>query len=75
MSAVNGLRGTGDWSTDERPKDFRNTILWLNPQGTAPIFALSGRAKKRSVTDPEFYWWTETNAHVRLQVAAQHGAG
>src|SRR5690606_23264550 len=30
---------------------------------------------KRSVTDPEFYWWTETNAHVRLQVSAQHGAG
>lgn len=26
--AVAGLRGTGDWGTDERPKNFREMILW-----------------------------------------------
>lgn len=26
--AVAGLRGTGDWATDERPKNFREMILW-----------------------------------------------
>jgi hypothetical protein len=45
--AIAGLRGTGDWGTDERPKNFREMILWLNPNGTAPIFALSSRAPER----------------------------
>ena len=26
--AVAGLRGTGDWATDERPKNFREMVLW-----------------------------------------------
>lgn len=25
MAAIAGLRGTGDWGTDERPKDFRES--------------------------------------------------
>jgi hypothetical protein len=52
MSGIAGLRGTGDWGTDERPKSFREGILRFNPNGTAPIFALSSKAKKRTVTDP-----------------------
>ncbi len=56
MAAVAGLRGTGDWGTDERPKNFREMILWRNPNGTAPIFALMARVQKESVNDPEFSW-------------------
>jgi hypothetical protein len=74
MSGIAGLRGTGDWGTDERPKSFREGILRFNPSGTAPIFALSSKAKKRSVTDPEFAWWTEGNVLVRLQVSAAASA-
>ena len=70
MSGIAGLRGTGDWGTDERPKSFREGILRFNPNGTAPIFALSSKAKKRSVTDPEFAWWTEGNVLIRLQTSA-----
>lgn len=66
--AVAGLRGTGDWGTDERPKNFREMILWLNPNGTAPIFALSSRASKQSTDDPEFAWWSEPNDQIRLKV-------
>jgi len=61
MSGIAGLRGTGDWSTDERPKDFRESILFYNPNGTAPIFALTGKAGKKTVTDPQFFWWSEPN--------------
>ncbi len=75
MSGIAGLRGTGDWGTDERPKSFREGILRFNPAGTAPIFALSSKAKKRSVTDPEFAWWTEGNVIIRLQVNGSHAAG
>lgn len=66
--AVAGLRGTGDWGTDERPKNFRELILWRNPNGMTPIFALSAKIAKESTDDPEFSWWTEPNDIVRLQV-------
>src|SRR5258708_39175091 len=61
MGAIAGLRGTGDWGIDERPKDFRESILFYNPNGTAPIFALTGKAGKKTVTDPQFFWWSEPN--------------
>ena len=71
MSAVAGLRATGDFGTDERPKNFREMIMFRNPTGNSPIFALTSRAKKRSVDDPEFSWWDEPNGNVRLQVNGQ----
>lgn len=75
MSGLAGLRGTGDWSTDERPKDFRGKILFFQPNGNAPIFALTSRAGKRTKTDPEFSWWAESQTNVRLQVNGALGAG
>lgn len=68
MTAVAGLRGTGDWGTDERPKNFREGILRFNPRGTAPIFALTSKAGERTVDDPEYAWWSEGNVLIRLQV-------
>ncbi len=65
---VAGLRGTGDFGTDERPKNFRELIAWRNPNGSAPIFALSSKAGKKTVNDPEFAWWDEPNDLIRLQV-------
>lgn len=75
MSAVAGLRGTGDWGTDERPKNFRESILFFQPNGTAPIFALTGKAGKKTVDDPEFAWWNEGQTLVRLHVNGQLAAG
>ena len=69
MTAIAGLRGTGDWATDERPKNFREFILRRNPNGTAPFFALMAKVGKESVDDPEFSWWDEPNDLVRLEVA------
>lgn len=68
MSGIAGLRGTGNWGTDERPKNFREGILRWNPAGSAPIFALSSKAGKKTVDDPEFTWWNEGNPLIRLQV-------
>lgn len=67
MAAVGGLRGTGNFSTDERPKNFREMILWMNPNGTAPLFALTAKAKKKVVDDAEYTWWDEPNTIFRLQ--------
>jgi len=66
--AFAGLRGTGDWATDERPKNFREYILWRNPNGNAPLTALLSRMKTESVNDPEFAWWEEELNPVRLRV-------
>ena len=68
MAAVAGLRGTGDWGTDERPKNFRELIMWRNPNGSAPLFALTSRIASESVNDPEFNWWDEPNDLIRLQL-------
>jgi hypothetical protein len=75
MAAVAGLRGTGDWGTDERPKNFREMIMWRNPNGTAPIFALMSRVQKESTNDPEFSWWDEPNDLIRLTVNGALAAG
>lgn len=74
MSAVAGLRGTGDWGTDERPKNFREMILFRNPNGTAPLFALMGKMADEAVNDPEFAWWDEPNDLIRLQINMGGGA-
>src|SRR5690606_15943145 len=55
-----GLRGTGSWGADERPKNFREMILWAEPNGRAPFTALSAKMKTESTDDPEFSWWEET---------------
>ncbi|NIS77762.1 MAG: hypothetical protein GTO00_09150 [Deltaproteobacteria bacterium] len=75
MTAVAGLRGTGNWGADERPKDFREMILWRNPNGSAPITALMARAQKSAVSDPEFNWWDEPVDIFRLQVNGALGTG
>lgn len=68
MTAVAGLRGTGDWGTDERPKNFRELILFRNPNGTAPFFALTAKMSEESVNDPEFAWWDEPNDIIRVRL-------
>lgn len=75
MSGIAGLRGTGDWGTDERPKDFRESILFFSPNGNAPVFALTSKAGKKTVKDPEFAWWAEANTLNRLQVNGAHALG
>ena len=69
MAAIAGVRGTGDWGTDERPKNFRETILWRNPNGMAPLTALMAKMKSESVDDPEFSWWEEELNALRLTMA------
>jgi hypothetical protein len=68
MAYFAGLRGTGSFGADERPKNFREMILWMNPNGSAPLFALTSKAKTESVDDPEFSWWEETNTICRLRL-------
>ena len=66
MAAIAGLRGTVNWGTDERPKNFRESILWRDPNGMTPLTALLGKAKDAPTDDPEFAWWEEQLQALRL---------
>lgn len=66
--AILGLRGTGDWGTDERPKNFREMILWAKPNGTSPLFAMTSKVGKKTTDDPEFSWWEEVMTIGRIQI-------
>ena len=70
--AFAGLRGTGDWGVDERPKNFREMILWRNPNGSAPLTALMSKMKTEKTDDPEFAWWEEELNAVRVVVNGVH---
>jgi len=54
-----GMRGTGDWATYQRPKNYRETILYLYPNGSAPLTAMLSLMKEEKVDDPEYNWWTK----------------
>jgi len=65
-----GLRGSGNFGTDERPKNFRELILWLSPNGTAPLTALMSKMTTDKLTDPEYNWWEEEQNSVRILLSA-----
>lgn len=75
MAAFAGLRGTGDWGTDERPKNFREMILWRDPNGMTPLLALMAKMRKETVNDPEFSHWEEQLSVNRLQVNGALASG
>jgi hypothetical protein len=54
-----GMRGTGDWATDQRPMSWRQNILYLYPNGMTPLTAILSMMGSKKVTDPQFHWWTE----------------
>jgi hypothetical protein len=59
MGAFLGMRGTGDWVTDQRPKSWRETLLMLYPNGEMPLTAILSKMGEEQVDDPEFNWWTK----------------
>lgn len=57
--AIQGLRDTGNWEANQRPKDWLETILLLWPNGKAPLTALRSAMKKKPTTDPEYNWYSK----------------
>lgn len=54
-----GMRGTGDWAANQRPENWREQILYLYPNGMAPLTALMSKMKTEETNDPIFHWWTK----------------
>ena len=68
MSGFLGLRSTNDWVQDQRPKNWRETILYLWPNGKAPLTALTAIMASEKTDDPEFYWWSKKLPDMRATV-------
>jgi len=54
MAAIQGLRGSGEFSTDFRPKNYRELFTLLEPNGNAPLNALLAMGSSEPTDDPEF---------------------
>lgn len=62
MAIIQGIRGTGNWETDQRPKSWREGVLYLEPNGDTPLYGLTSKLREKSITDPEHNWWTKALA-------------
>ncbi len=71
--AIQGLRGSSDFAADERPKNWREMIYHLFPNGNVPLTALTTKMKKRKVDDAEFNWWEKGREARRLLLDAANG--
>ena len=61
MAGFLGMRGSGDFTvTGQRPKNWREMILYLYPNGNAPLTAILSKMASEKVDDPEFNWYTKT---------------
>lgn len=68
MAYFLGMRGTENWGTDMRPKNWRDMILYLYPNGQAPLTAMLAKMGKEKTDDPEFNWWTQSLASVGVDI-------
>jgi hypothetical protein len=64
-----GMRGNGDWVANQRPLNWRQQILYLYPNGMAPLTAILSMMSSESVDDPQFNWWTQVQSAVMGDVA------
>lgn len=58
VTAFRGLRTTSDFTvTGQRPENWREALLMLNPFGNTPITAMTTMMKSRKVDDPKYHWF------------------
>ena len=54
MAAIQGMRGTGEFSVDFRPKNYRELYSLMEPNGNAPMNAMLAMGSSSSTNDPEY---------------------
>lgn len=55
--AILGMRGSGSWNDSERPKNWRQGILFLFPNGECPLTGILSKAREQPTDDPQFHWF------------------
>ena len=59
MADLLGMRGTGSWTNEERPKNFREGYLFLYPNGDMPLTGMTSKLSSEKVDDPEFKYYSK----------------
>lgn len=57
MPSFLGMRGTGDWVSNQRPENWRETLLYLYPNGKAPLTAILSMMGSEVTNDSTYHWW------------------
>ncbi len=57
-----GMRGNGDWESNQRPENWREKILQLYPNGDMALTGMMSMMKNESVDDPKYHWFAKTLA-------------
>src|SRR5439155_96981 len=55
--AVLGMRGSGNFNAAERPKNWRQGIMLMFPNGDAPLTAILSKLREQPTDDPQFSWF------------------
>lgn len=64
-----GMRGTNDFAENEAPENWRQGILTLYPNGSAPLTALTALMPSEQLTKgPHFHWWTRVMPTQRVDI-------
>lgn len=72
---IQGLRHTENFVTNQRPQNWREGIMRLEPNGMAPLFALTSMLKSQVTDDPVYHWWEKVMPTLRLPLTAVSGTG
>lgn len=68
--AILGMRGTGSLAAGERPKNYRQGIQLLFPNGDCPLTGILSRLREQSVNDPQFFWFEKGLPVARATITA-----
>ena len=55
--ALLGMRGSGSLAAAERPKNYRQGILLLHPNGDTVITGMLSRMREQSTDDAQYFWY------------------
>ena len=75
MAAINGLRGTGSLTSDERPTNYREGILLLYPNSSAPLTAFTSKLGEEDTDDPKYSWFQKGLPAMTLTVSGSQTSG
>lgn len=72
---IQGLRGTGQFDTTFRPRNYRELFTLLEPNGNAPLNALLSMGQSESTNDPAFRNFRDELPERVMTVATANTAG
>ncbi len=75
FGTVLGMRGTGDWTTSERPTNFREQILLQFPNSPVSLTAMMSKLKSENTDDAKFTIFTKTLPSQRVLVSGSQTSG